>query len=186
MGTSYKEFWHRDVRNTFQGPAWWHSSWVHVLPSVAQCSPVQILGTDLYTAHQAILRWCPTEKNWSDLQLGCTAMYWGFGEEGKIHKKYVLKLHVMFGKVGKHWAHLRRPEFQSWLCSQLLCVLENVTEALCPASQLPPKFRLRNIVLSSSLNFAGLILAKLYNPKFLYLENGIVSPAYYRVLVRIK
>ena len=29
------------------------------------------------TAHQAMLRWCPTEHNQKDLQLEYTTMYWG-------------------------------------------------------------------------------------------------------------
>ena len=57
-----------------------------------QGSPVQILGADLYTAHQATLWWRPTQKNWKDLQLGYTTMYWGFGEEKKFFFEQVIHL----------------------------------------------------------------------------------------------
>ena len=36
--------------------------------SVAQGSLVRILGVDLYTAHQAMLWWCPTYKIEEDWQ----------------------------------------------------------------------------------------------------------------------
>ena len=52
-----------------------YSAWV------AQGSLVRILGTDLHTAHQAMLWWQPTKKNQKDLQLGYTSMCWGFGEK---------------------------------------------------------------------------------------------------------
>ena len=51
--------------------------------SVAQSSPVWILGVDLHTAHQATLWQHPTWKNQNDIQLGYTTMSWGFGEEKK-------------------------------------------------------------------------------------------------------
>ena len=40
------------------------------------------------TAHQAMLRWHPTQHNQKDLQPKYTAMYWGlWGEEEKKGKK---------------------------------------------------------------------------------------------------
>ena len=50
--------------------------------SVAWGSPVGILGMDLHTTHQAMLRRLLTQ-NWKDVQLGYTTMYWGFGEKKK-------------------------------------------------------------------------------------------------------
>ena len=50
---------------------------------VAWGSLVQILGMDLNTAHQATLWWHPIWKNYKDLQLGHTTMYWGLGQEKK-------------------------------------------------------------------------------------------------------
>ena len=52
----------------------------------AQGSPAQILGTDLHTAHQAMLWRHATWKNKKDLQLEYTTMYWGFGEKEKKRK----------------------------------------------------------------------------------------------------
>ena len=54
--------------------------------SAAQGSPVQILGVDPLTAHQARLWQPPTWHNRKDLQLGYI-MYWGFGEKNKKTKK---------------------------------------------------------------------------------------------------
>ena len=45
--------------------------------------PVLVVGVDLQTTHHAMLWWHPTQKNQSDLQLGYTTTYWGFGEKKK-------------------------------------------------------------------------------------------------------
>ena len=59
--------------------------------SAAQCSASSDPGHGHGTAHQAMLRWHPTQHNQKDLQLGYTTMYWGLlgeeeeeGEEKKI------------------------------------------------------------------------------------------------------
>ena len=83
---------------------------------------VGILGLDLLTAHQAMLWRHPTSKNWKNLQLWCTTMYWGFGERKKrgwlaigdssgpvfLTKKSILK------KNNKHSSSVQEP-MKNWV-----------------------------------------------------------------------
>ena len=54
------------VETLKNGLAWWHSDSGHVLCFGSPGSQVRILGTDICTTHQAMLRWYPTYKTEED------------------------------------------------------------------------------------------------------------------------
>ena len=67
--------------------AQWHSGEVGMLCSCGPRFTVSDPRCGPSTACQAMLWWHPTQKNYNDLQLGYTTMYWDFGEKRQKIKR---------------------------------------------------------------------------------------------------